>query len=487
MAATSLTRTIPPEKVASEEVSAAKPEVRAGVHDASRVEWIVSLPLAATEQEFTTEVVIEIPSNLFAKHAPWDQLQELARLDGREEGAAFDTTTVDGLRRSAVTLASQLTRAGDALVRHCRLISKHIGKPAEDSSVVLGSLKWLQTAVLLVDRTRTRLSLGAADARIEIVKERALVDEYLSVRLLEVLSGAERELEALGESPLANELEEACACALERELEFRASRGFIEASGDSPRQLERYLDRSSKLKKHFQEVLFLTAERYAVSQRLHHVAAALAGIVAAMGAFVMQIVLLKQATASTTAVTGGFVLLTVVAGVSYAVRDRAKDVGLHWMTGRMHRLYAQRVVRWRLPRMETGPSVVIHARESIDEELRNDPDPLNPESGAKTSSTHLRFKQRATVESSGSLVETGITRVRQVFRYDMSPIFSRLDDATKPVPVLDVRAHRVRTAHAPRCYRFPMTVTVTSRSGVIEERGTLVVDKRGLDRFEPNE
>jgi hypothetical protein len=137
--------------------------------------------------------------------------------------------------------------------------------------------------------------------------------------------------------------------------------------------------------------------------------------------------------------------------------------------------------------MEKGPSVVIHARESIDEEVRRDPDPLNPESGAKTSATHLRFKQRATVEPSGALVKTGITRVRQVFRYDLSPIFSRLDDATKPVPVLDVRAHRVRTAHAPRCYRFPMTVTVTSPTGVIVERGTLVVDKRGLDRFEPSE
>jgi len=466
---------------APSEMSAAKPEVRTGVHDASRVEWIVSLPLAVKEQEFTTEVVIEIPSNLFAKHAPWDQLQELARLDGREEGAAFDTATVDGLRRLAVTLASQLTRAGDALVRHCRLMGKH-----EDDGVQ-GSLKWLQTAVALVDRTRTRLALGETDARVEIVKERALVDEYLSVRLLEVLSGAERELEALADSPLANELEEACACALERELEVRASRGFIEASSDSPRELERYLDRSSKLKKHFQEVLFLSAERYAVSQRLHHVAAGLAGIVAAMGAFIMQIALLRQASSSTTAVTGGLVVLTVVAGVSYAVRDRAKDVGLLWMTGRIHQLYAQRVVRWRLPRMEKGPSVVIHARESIDEEVRRDPDPLNPESGAKTSATHLRFKQRATVEPSGALVKTGITRVRQVFRYDLSPIFSRLDDATKPVPVLDVRAHRVRTAHAPRCYRFPMTVTVSSPTGVIVERGTLVVDKRGLDRFEPSE
>src|ERR1700690_1879791 len=75
-------------------------ELRLGVHDASRVEWILSLPLPRSlERDYSAEVSIEIPSNLFAKHAPWDQLQELARLDGPEDSPAFDASSIDGLRR----------------------------------------------------------------------------------------------------------------------------------------------------------------------------------------------------------------------------------------------------------------------------------------------------------------------------------------------------------------------------------------------------
>jgi hypothetical protein len=482
MATSSLPVAIPAETSSLEGVVSARPEVRAGVHDASRVEWVVSLPLAATKQEFATEVTIEIPSNLFAKHAPWDQLQELARLDGPEESPAFDTNTIDGLRRLAVALAAQVTRAGDALARHCRLLGSPLSEDLD--AVTQGASLWLEAAVTVLHRARARLVTADETVPSQVGKERALVDEYLSVRLLDVLSAAQRELETLGDCASADRLEDECATALEAELTYRSKQGFFEASSDSPVALEKYLNRSSQLKKHFQEVLFLSADRYAVSQRLHHFAAALAGVIAAMGAFVLQIALVKQATASSRALTG-FALVTVVAGISYAVRDRLKDVGVHWVTGRVHRLYAQRVVTWKAPRKAAATQgVVLSARESIDEGIREEPDPLNPESGAKISATHIRFTQRATVEPAGALVESGITRVRQVFRYDLSPIFARLDDAHKPVPVLDVRAHRVRTARAPRCYRFPVTVKVTSSSGVVQEQGTLVLDKQGLDRFE---
>ena len=59
-----------------------------------------------------------------------------------------------------------------------------------------------------------------------------------------------------------------------------------------------------------------------------------------------------------------------------------------------------------------------------------------------------------------------------------------LDDAEKPVPVLDASAHRVRIARAPRVYRFPARLSVVIAGVTTSERGFLVVHKRGLERFE---
>ena len=58
--------------------------VRVGIHDASRVEWSVTLPLPkGGPLAYSFDVEMRIPSNAFARHSPWDQLQAFTRLDGQ--------------------------------------------------------------------------------------------------------------------------------------------------------------------------------------------------------------------------------------------------------------------------------------------------------------------------------------------------------------------------------------------------------------------
>src|SRR5580704_12492088 len=87
--------------------------VRLEVHDASRLEWSISIPLPDERTlPYAIEVELEIPANAFARHTPWDQLQSFTRLDGPE--LAVDSTngvTIDGLRRRAVAVANKLARA----------------------------------------------------------------------------------------------------------------------------------------------------------------------------------------------------------------------------------------------------------------------------------------------------------------------------------------------------------------------------------------
>jgi hypothetical protein len=96
----------------------------------------------------------------------------------------------------------------------------------------------------------------------------------------------------------------------------------------------------------------------------------------------------------------------------------------------------------------------------------------------------LTYKHDGEVLPNTHLLGSGVRRVKHVFRYDLSPLFARLDDATKPVPVLDEGTRRVRFIDAPRCYRVPIKVEVEAGGTKHVEHRTLVLHKRGLERLE---
>ena len=112
--------------------------VRLEVHDASRLEWSISIPLPEGRPlAYAIDVELEIPSNAFAPHAPWDQLQSFTRLDGPQASTrdSSDPVTIDGLRRHALAVASKLARASDAFSRHCLLAGSLFAvAPRRDSS-----------------------------------------------------------------------------------------------------------------------------------------------------------------------------------------------------------------------------------------------------------------------------------------------------------------------------------------------------------------
>jgi hypothetical protein len=469
-------------------------DVRLAIHDASRLEWSLSLPLPDdAPAAYTLRVELQIAQNAFVRHMPWDQLQAFARLDGPAFAPATDAVTIDALRRGALAMANELARASDGFKRHCRLAaSLFVAAPQGELEDALGP--WIASAVRIAKNARQRLTQAARGDAAELTRERALVDEYVSVRLLEMLAGAERALSNLAQSraPHASEVasviadvESRVASALADELRYREEHGFTNADPSSPHSLERYLDRSSRLKKHFQEVLFLEQETYQVAERAYHWVAAFVAVLASTWAFVWQIAVLRHVNAATTVGSGVFMLAFVV-GLVYAGKDRIKEVGRSWMTRRLQRVWgAQRVSRYRAPlRRLPERDVVVTARESFDQRVGRVPDPLNPECGASTPIMILSYEHRGEVHPNDRLVRSGVRRVKHVFRYDLSPLFARLDDATKPVPVLDDGNRRVRFIDAPRCYRIPMLVEIESEGQKHAERSTLVLHKRGLERIE---
>src|SRR3954452_7073564 len=108
--------------VAHEAANEGAGRVRVAVHDASRIEWSLSVPLPKdVPLDYALRVEMQIPSNTFVRHTPWDQMQAFTRLDGPAVAAHGDAVSIDQLRRGALAMASQLARASDGFARHCRL------------------------------------------------------------------------------------------------------------------------------------------------------------------------------------------------------------------------------------------------------------------------------------------------------------------------------------------------------------------------------
>lgn len=468
--------------------------VRVAVHDTSRLEWNLSLPLPDDKpSSYSLRVEMQIPQNAFVRHVPWDQMQAFTRLDGPAIAAVGDDVTIDALRRGALAMANQLARASDGFQRHCRLAAS-LFATALHSELEEALTIWVEAAVRIAEESRERLTQPERDEASELTRERKLVDEYVSVRLFEMLAGAERALSNLIESkspharrlaPVAANVEARLAEALSSELAYREAHGFTNADPTSPHALERYLDRASRLKKHFQEVLFLEQETFQVAERAYHWIAAFVAVLASTWAFAWQIALMNHANTATT-VSSGVGVFAILAGLVYAGKDRIKEIGRNWMTHRVQRVWgAQRISRYRAPhRRLPGRDIVVSARESFNQSVANLPDPLNPECGASTPMTVLTYEHRGEVVPNPQLVRSGVRRVKHVFRYDLSPLFARLDDATKPVPVLDDASRKVRFIDAPRCYRLPVTVRIETGGRAYIENTTLVLHKRGLERLE---
>jgi hypothetical protein len=478
-----------------DEASVGDALVRLEVHDASRLEWSISIPLPERRSlAYAIDVELEIPSNAFARHAPWDQLQSFTRLDGPQiASVGSDPVTIDGLRRHALAVASKLARASDAFGRHC-LLAGSLFAVAPRRDLADGLILWLDVARATAAEARAGIA-GVDDAADEAIRrERDLVDEYVSVRFLEALAAAERSLGQLRESksPHLSAMSDAIAQAQERvaanlgeELERRSAHRWICGDAASPDALEQYLDRASRLKKHFQEVLFLEPETFHVAERLHHWVAAIAAIIASTWAFAWQLFLAHRTPTTEARLGSGLILVILTGGLIYATKERVKEVGRTWLSGNVHRFYAQRVARYRAPaRRLPSRDVIVAARESCGQSRTSRPDPLNPESGASVPATLIRYSHRGKVFPRVELTHQGVRRIKHVFRYDLSPLFARLDDAVKQVPVLDPATHRVRFAAAPRCYRLPVRVRVRCGGDWQVEQATLVLTKRGLDRLE---
>ena len=469
--------------------------LRVGVHDASRVEWIVTLPLEPREYAFEIEFVVEIPANLITPHDVWGHFQELARLHSPghtpDTNAWSQASGNDDLRRATLAVIHKLKILQERHGRVCTAANSLILQECKkDVRAELEPL--LDEAVALIRSSRDRLAaLSSAGAS---VAESRLADEFLSAKLLDFLSELERDVDGtlvcdgarfrgqyLGHAEV---LRKRIASELAAELRRRTEKGFLNPSGDNSAELEEYLERASHLKKHFQEVLFLEMASKTVEGKLRNVVAVVAAAIASTFYFLAMAPGALQTTGislGTTALIGAFV---------YALKDRIKEIARGWLSHRILHLYGERTVALRIPaRLVKGRPELVSSRDVFTVNYETRHDSLNPEIGATRRLAVLHYKKKGKVEQSATtareLERKGLRSVKQIFRFDLSAVFPRLDDPIKRIPVLDgAQDESVRWVDAPRTYHFPVVARLVTHDTTVEQIGEIVVQKSGIARFD---
>ncbi len=464
-------------------------QVEVGVHDASRLAWNVTAPLPQSGQlAHAFEVELEVPANLAAIGDPWAALQAYARLDGVEESAGVAEASLTAFRRSVASISSKLTRAGDGFSRHCTELR---------SASLVGEDQWRHLR-LWIQASTAELARARADLfpRAPEPQEAALANEFLSLKEWGVLTYCCR---ALAEARLVLEergyadvsgfelVETALAEAVKGEMDYRRQAGLevVEAAGAA--QLERLLARMGSFKKHFERVLFLDVESYEIVNRLSGWLSAVMAALAYLWFFVWQVTLERHPTA----VGSGVVMFALLTAIAYASRERIKEIGRSWLAGRVQRMFAQRVTRYRVPgqTQKSGDqksvgAVVVSARESFSQSSAQRPDPVYPEDGITREVTLLRFSHRGKLGSGRGSDASSARQIRFVYRLDLSPIFPRLHDAVRGLVALDPHTGKLAIIDVSRNYELPLRATLRSSGETEHFCWGVILNKNGLVRVE---
>lgn len=464
-----------------------------GVHDLSRIEWVahVGLPQSGM-RKYQVEFSLEIPLNLYSLHNVWDHKQSYTRLQSpTEEGdLRVELSDLDALRRDTLGMAHRLKQKREKFERDCaQAAARSDLLPSLEPGLVDVICRGIDTVAEM------RRVLGpTSDEKThspEIKHEIQLADEFLSHQLVEFLSAAQKALDevllgAASRLPaeqmnFTDAVREQLGEALAREIGYRREHGFLNPHADSPAELSAFVERASRLKKHFQGVLFLDVEAYMVDQKVRNWTGAAAAALAA--AFWLTFTLLPMGQGTRAGIgVGTFAILFAVA---YALKDRVKELTRGWLAGRLVRMYGQRVVTLRVPSRLCAPRpVLVHVRERFDAESQTGDDSLDLSLAHARKVVVLRYRMWCQALACPPLERAGLRSIKHIFRYDVTPIFSRLDNAVKRVPVLDASARRVRFADAPKEYRFPLKLVARAGTEEATFDGLLVLSKRGIERIE---
>lgn len=460
---------------------------------------MLELPLSdgGKEREVDFELSVDVPAHVFSDHDPWSRLQILARLGSpSEEGKAAldDPEGTDSIRRAALAAAHRAKVTRRKLLRGTVERTRALD-PDADWSPIAGELREaVQGALIELRAARDGLGTSVEGEPKDLAWERVLAAEFLSNHVIELIARTQRAIDQIAarkgggaESQmrlLLQGLRATLARGLADELAFRRARGFPSPQSADARELERFVSRTGSLKKHFQEILFLRLETQQVGRRLRYLVSSFAALTAALT--VIPVVAVTTGSHGLQGVGLGLSSSFIILILAYGVRERIKEGVRGWLTARAAKV--GRLTTLTAPERPQAPQLRVgRVREVFSTRAAEEVDPAHPDLNSTLPVIRLRYQLQGEMKGDARLALHGSRRVKMVFRYDFTPLFSRLHDPVEEVPVLDETGEGLHFTEAPRLYRVPIEARIRYGDASESFEGTLLAHKYGLVRIEPKE
>ena len=468
------------------DASATERQIHVAAHDGHWVEWSTAVPLPEHgHRHYTIEVEFELPPDVLPWESPWPPLQTFTRLDGAGAVVPSGDPATDTLRRAALSLSQLLDQARCGFERHCRLAAER-GDATEDGHAAASPTTWLDMALRLAREARTKLTQPTTLDSASCMRERELVDEFMSVCLFELLADADRAVKEVTASrrelaltPAVVGARRAIDTAVRDEVAYRTSRRFWVPDACSATSMQRYVIRAAQLKRHFTEVLRLDRETHLIDESVAKESAVVVALLVCASVFAFQLV--SSETLSRAARVGsGLLVLAMVGWAAYALYDGICAVAGAWLTGKPYRHLARFTTFCPAPgRRRASRAVVARAREWYHQTIHALPDAVTSESSVPLQASLVGYMQKGVVTRPSSLAASDATSIRHVFRCDLSPLVTRVHCGDRRVPVTEA-GRLVSFDEAPNRYQVQLLVRVSYDDQSHQERVTLVVDRRGL-------
>jgi hypothetical protein len=459
------------------------------VHDASRLEWVLSIPLPLAEAggRYELDLTVELPHNIYAAQDEWAHLQALTRLESPEQ---LDPRHAgdEAIRRAALAVAHLLKRTHERIAKDCLLANSLWTTVPPSERVIQGLVAAIDDALSQTDRARARFESSSSDPP-ALAREKDIAEEFVSSRLVDWLSLVLQTVETALAAPdsrfgvefaaLIEPARQRLIGALEAELVRRSEHGWVNPVAEAPDTLPRYIERSSQLKKHFQEALFLEQRVLNTEHRVRNLIAIFAAAAASMVYFALS------NSGGLKAISGSMGATALLGAIIYAAKDRIKELSKSWLSSQFTRRFGNRKISVRVPsRIAQGDPVLEEAREAFESSFARRCDELNPDIGDIRRVAVLRLRRSASLRAqdatSARLRELGFMGWKHIFRYDLSAVLPRLDDSIKRIPAYDSSRRAISVMAVPKHYRFPVTLDL--RAGAMHEtvEAVLVVAKSGI-------
>jgi hypothetical protein len=180
----------------------------------------------------------------------------------------------------------------------------------------------------------------------------------------------------------------------------------------------------------------------------------------------------------------GIGTFSILFAISYALKDRIKELVRNWLLGELVRRYGQRAVTLRVPeRLDPRRPVVVETRETFNARYVVLPDALNEKLGQTQRALSLVFRMQTRVHAAPGVAKHGMHRLKHVFRYDLSGICARLGDTQRAVPVLE--GDEISLVAAQKEAWVPARLTVRGADGELRElKRDVVLTRSGVARIE---